>query len=101
VTDTAGRRTRTINQALVRPETVAGAEKIPLGIVVTTGVFFGFSAWQFWNPMALLAALAMLFGGVPLLRRIAKSDPQMFAVYRANLGVRGAYPARSPASARG
>lgn len=91
------RRTRTINEALTRPETVAGAEKKPLGVVVTFGVMFGMFAWFYLSPIPLLASVILLFAGVPLLRRIAKADPQMFAVYRANMNLQARYPARPAA----
>lgn len=91
----AGRRI--LNQALTRPETVAGAEKGPLGYVVAPGVLFGLFAWIYWSLPAALAAAALLLGGVPLLRRIAKADPQMFAVYRANQRFRDRYSARASA----
>lgn len=90
-------RGRTINPALTRPETVAGAEKMPLGIVVTVGVLFLMMAWWFQSLVGLATGMTMLFIGVPLVRRIAKADPQMFGVYKANLKYRTFYSARSPA----
>ena len=95
-----GRPARIINEALWRPETVAGAEKKPLGLVVTLGVFFGMCAWVYLSVVALVASLTCLLVGVPLLRRLAKADPQMFAVYRANMGHAEHYPARTPAHVR-
>lgn len=87
---------RTINQALTRPETVAGVEKGPLGIVVGSGIGLGLMGWIFMNPVAVVACVALLFGGVPLLRRIAKADKQMFAIYLANFRLRDHYSARTP-----
>ncbi|MFC0389131.1 VirB3 family type IV secretion system protein [Muricoccus vinaceus] len=88
---------RTINQALVRPERVAGCEKMPLGVVVTSGILFGMVGWWFWSiPAAVMAALC--FGvGLPTVRRMGKADPQLTRVYLANLGFRTSYSARTPA----
>lgn len=93
-----GRARRSINQALTRPQTVAGAEKGPLGIVVTGGVMFGMFAWLFFSVVCLGASLALFFVGVPLVRRMAKADPQMVAVYRANVRFADRYPAREAAA---
>lgn len=91
---------RAINAALTRPETVAGAEKLPIGLVVTGAVLFGLMAWWFLSVVALAVSLLLLFGGVPTVRRIAKADPEMFKVYRANLWLRPYYPARTGAHVR-
>lgn len=88
---------RAINQALTRPQTVAGAEKGPLGIAVTGGVMFGMFAWLFLSAVCLAASLALFFVVVPMLRRMAKADPQMVAVYRANSRFAARYPARESA----
>lgn len=90
-----------LNAALWRPETVAGCEKAPLGIVVASGIMFGLLGWFMLQPVALGVAAVLLFGGVPLLRRIGKADPRMFAVYAANLPYRVYYPARASAFRRG
>lgn len=95
------RTTRTINRALTRPETVAGAEKGPLGVVVTAAVLFGFCAWLYLSVAALLACLILLLYGVPLLRRIAKADPQMFSVFRANMLFLVFYSGKADAGRRG
>lgn len=94
------RQVRTINRGLTRPETVAGAEKMPLGLAVTGAVLFGMLAWWFWSLVALAVALVLLFVGVPVLRRMGKADPMMVSVYRANLALRDYYPARSAAHVR-
>lgn len=90
-----------INAALWRPETVAGAEKAPLGIVVTAGIMFGLLGWFQMQPVAMVTAALLLFAGVPLLRRIGKADPRMFSVYAANLLYRARYQARASAYRRG
>lgn len=90
-------RRRTINQALTRPETVAGAEKLPVGIVATVGVLLGALAWVLLSLPAAAASAACFLGGLPLLQRLAKADPRLVAVYLANLRLRRAYPARTPA----
>lgn len=92
-----GRIVRSINQALTRPETVAGAEKKPLGFVVAGGVMFAFFTWLYHSPPSLFASAFLLFVGVPQLRRIAKADPQMFAVFAANWFLRAYYAARAAA----
>lgn len=92
--------TRMVFQALTRPETVAGAEKMPLGVVVTAGIMFGFMAWLFWSIGALIVALGCFFVGVPLLHRLAKEDPRMIAVYVANFRFKPYYPARTGAHVR-
>lgn len=88
---------RTINPALTRPETVAGAEKMPLGVVVVGAVLFGMIGWWFASILAGVVSAILLFVGVPLVRTLGRADPMMIAVYRANLGLRDFYPARSPA----
>ena len=95
-----GRVPRAINQALTRPQTVAGAEKAPLGIVVTAAVMFGMFAWLFLDVICLAASLTLFFVGVPLLRRMAKADKQMVAVYRADFRFAHRYPAREAARER-
>lgn len=91
---------RALNQALTRPETVAGAEKKPLGYVVAAGIMFAMFGWIYLSAPAALASAANLFGGVPLLRRLAKHDPQLFAIYRANLPYKQRYSARASARAK-
>ena len=53
------------------------------------------------NAAAMVIATVLLLGGVPLLRRIGKSDPRMFAVYASNLPYRARYQARASAFRRG
>lgn len=90
-------RSRTINQAIVKPETVAGCEKVPLGAVVAAGILFGMVGWWFWSiPAALTSALC--FGvGLPIVRRMGKADPMLCSVYAANIWFRAYYPGRTPA----
>lgn len=90
-------RTRTINQALVRPETVAGCEKVPLGICVASAILFGMMAWWFWSLPALAMCILIFSIGLPIVRRMGKADPQLTTVYVANLWLRAFYPARAPA----
>lgn len=99
--DTDPVRRLDFNAALWRPETVAGAEKAPLGIVVASGIMFGLLGWFMMNAAAMVIATVLLLGGVPLLRRIGKSDPRMFAVYASNLPYRARYQARASAFRRG
>ena len=94
-------RALTINAALWRPETVVGAEKAPLGIVVAGGICFGLLGWFLMHPLAMAVAALLLFGGVPLLRRIGKADPRMFSIYASNLPYRPRYQARASAFKRG
>lgn len=99
--DTDPPRRLDFNAALWRPETVAGCEKAPLGITVAGGIMFGLLGWFMLQPAAGIVAALLIFGGVPLLRRIGKADPRMFAVYAANLPYRAHYVARASAFRRG
>jgi type IV secretory pathway TrbD component len=84
-----------LSQALVRPPTVGGGEREPMGVVIGGGVMLLAMAWQFLSVLCLAIGLVLLTAGVYLVQRIHKRDPLMFAVYRRFLPYRAYYPARS------
>jgi type IV secretory pathway TrbD component len=70
-----------IASALTRPQLFAGGEFTPVALTGGTGIMFLACAWNFWSVVALLLGLLFLGPGLYLLRRIARRDPQMFAVF--------------------
>jgi type IV secretory pathway TrbD component len=82
-------------QSLVRPLLVAGGEREPTGVVVGAGLGMLALGWQFGSVMCAAVGVLCLTAGMYAVRRIAKRDPQMFAVYRRFLLYRSFYPARS------
>jgi type IV secretory pathway TrbD component len=81
-------------QSLVRPPSVGGGEREPMGVVVG-GLMMLAYAWQFASAACLAVGATLLTVGVYLVRRIHRRDPLMFAVYRRFLPYRAYYPARS------
>jgi type IV secretion system protein TrbD len=88
-------------QSLVRPLLVAGGEREPIGVVVGTGLGMLALGWQFASPVCAAMGVLCLTVGLYAVRRIAKRDPRMFAVYRRFLQYRAFYPARSTPFRRG
>ena len=82
-------------QSLVRPPSVGGGEREPMGVVVGGGLMMLAYAWQFASAVCLVTGATLLTVGVYLVRRIHRRDPLMFAVYRRFLPYRAYYPARS------
>ena len=70
-----------ISSALTRPQLFAGGEFTPVALTGGTGILFLACAWNFWSVVSLLLGLSFLGPGIYVLRRIAKRDPQMFAVF--------------------
>lgn len=95
-TDTAPRRSGlAISQALTRPLLVAGCERTGFGLVVAAGAGLLMLAWQSWSVVAAVGGVFFLTLGLTALRRMARSDPQFWEVYRRNRRYRISYPARS------
>ncbi len=95
---TDGRRGTTglaISQALTRPLLIGGCERTGFGLVVGAGAGLLMLAWQSWSVVAAAGGAGILFGGLSVLRRMARRDPQFWAVYRRNRRYRAYYPARS------
>lgn len=95
-TDTAPRRSGlAISQALTRPQLVAGCERTGFGLVAGAGAGLLMLAWQSWSPVPAAGGALFLTLGLAGLRRMARNDPQFWAVYRRNRRYRASYPARS------
>jgi len=84
-----------ISQALTRPLLIGGCERTGFGLVVGAGAGLLMLAWQSWSVVAAVGGAGILFGGLAVLRRMARRDPQFWAVYRRNRRYRAYYPARS------
>ncbi len=91
----SGRTGLLISQALTRPLLIGGCERTGFGLVVGAGAGLLMLAWQSWSVVAAVEGAAILFGGLAVLRRMARRDPQFWAVYRRNRSYRAYYPARS------
>ena len=84
-----------ISQALTRPLLIGGCERTGFGLVVGAGAGLLMLAWQSWSLVAAAGGAFILFGGLGVLRRMARSDPQFWAVYRQSRRYAPHYPARS------
>ena len=84
-----------ISQALTRPLLIGGCERTGFGLVVGAGAGLLMLAWQSWSVVAAAGGAGILSGGLAVLRRMARNDPQFWAVYRRNRRYRAFYPARS------
>lgn len=84
-----------ISQALTRALLVGGCERTGFGLVVGAGAGLLELAWQSWSVVAAAGGALFLTLGLTALRRMARSDPQFWAVYRRNRRYRAFYPARS------
>ncbi len=84
-----------ISQALTRPLLIGGCERTGFGLVAGAGAGLLMLAWQSWSVVAGAGGAGFLIGGLALLRRMARNDPQFWAVYRQNRRYRAFYPARS------
>ncbi len=84
-----------ISQALTRPLLIGGCERTGFGLVVGAGAGLLMLAWQSWSVVAAAGGAGILSGGLAVLRRMARNDPQFWAVYRRNRRYRAYYPARS------
>ena len=84
-----------ISQALTRPQLVAGCERAGFGLATGAGAGLVMLAWQSWSPVAAAGGVLFLTLGLTLLRRMARNDPQFWAVYQRNRRYRAFYPARS------
>jgi len=88
-------KTIRLNQALVRPLLVAGGEREPTGVMIGCGFGMLAMGWQFVSLACATIGVLCLTIGLYAVQRMAKRDPQMFAVYRRFIGYRDFYPARS------
>ena len=84
-----------ISQALTRTLLMAGCERTGFGLVVAAGAGLLMLAWQSWSIPACMGGITILLGGLAVLRRMARHDPQWWAVYRRNRRYKAFYPARS------
>jgi type IV secretory pathway TrbD component len=91
-----------LNQSLVRPLLVAGAERKPAGVTIGCGLGMLACAWQFVSWPCAVVGLLFLCVVLPVLQTIAKRDPQMFDVYRRYISAypQSFYPARPSAFGR-
>jgi type IV secretion system protein TrbD len=77
---------------LHRPSLFLGGEHAP---ALMTAIIAGGLAVSGMNTVSFVVGAAVWFGSIPLLRWMAKADPQMTKVYLRQLLYRGYYPARS------
>lgn len=82
------RRMLPIPRAIARPVLFAGCERKPVGLVGMFGFMLCWLGWMGHAVPPFLVGLALLWIGIPLLRQLAKRDPQMFATYRRHLRCR-------------
>lgn len=80
------------HRVLHRPSLFLGGEREPalMALIVAGGL-----AVAGMNVVSALTGAALWFAAIPLLRRMAKADPQMIKVYLRQIRYRGYYPARS------
>ena len=84
-----------IRPAGTRPLLIGGCERTGCGLVGGAGAGLLMLAWQSWSVVAAAGGAGILSGGLAVLRRMARDDPQFWAVYRRNRRYRAFYPARS------
>ncbi len=92
-----GREAR-VYPSLVRPILVGGVEREPMLVVL--GAVAGLVAAFRPNPVTYSLAVLVVVVGLPRLRRLARRDPQFFAVLRRHLHAAGFYPRRAHHEAR-
>ena len=80
------------HRVLHRPGLFLGGEREP---ALITAIVAGGLAVSGMNTVSIATGAAVWFGAIPLLRWMAKADPQMTKVYLRQLRYRGYYPARS------
>nr|WP_283949914.1 conjugal transfer protein TrbD [Limobrevibacterium gyesilva] len=81
-----------LHRVLHRPSLFLGGEREP---ALTTAIIAGGLAVSGMNTVSFLVGAALWFASIPLLRWMAKADPQMTKVYLRQIRYRGYYPARS------
>ena len=80
------------HRVLHRPGLFLGGEREP---ALITAIVAGGLAVSGMNMVSIVIGAVVWFGAIPLLRWMAKADPQMTKVYLRQLRYRGYYPARS------
>lgn len=80
------------HRVLHRPSQFLGGEREP---ALMTLIIAGGLAIAGMNTVSFLVGGALWFSAIPLLRWMAKADPQMAKVYLRQIKYRGYYPARS------
>jgi type IV secretion system protein VirB3 len=85
-------RRLTFHRVLHRPSLFLGGEREP---ALMTAVLAGGLAVSGMNAVSISVGAALWFGSIPLLRWMAKVDPQMTKVYLRQLRYRGYYAPRS------
>ncbi len=80
------------HRVLHRPSLFLGGEREPalMALIVAGGL-----AVAGMNTVSFLVAGTLWFSAIPVLRWMAKTDPQMTKVYLRHIRYRGYYPARS------
>lgn len=79
-------------RALHRPNLLLGGERGP---VLAAACFGAGLAMAGQNKVTLIVGALLWFCALPVLRWMAKADPQMTEVYRRHIRYRGYYPPRS------
>ena len=80
------------HRVLHRPSLFLGGEREP---ALLAAIIAGGLAVSGMNAVSFLVGAALWFTSIPLLRWMAKADPQMTKVYLRQLRYRGYYPVRS------
>jgi type IV secretion system protein VirB3 len=80
------------HRVLHRPSLFLGGEREP---TLMTLIIAGGLAVAGMNTASFLVGGVLWFGTIPILRWMAKTDPQMTKVYLRQLRYRGYYPPRS------
>lgn len=80
------------HRVLHRPGLFLGGEREP---ALITAIVAGGLAVSGMNTVSFVIGITLWFGAIPILRWMAKADPQMTRVYLRQLRYRGYYPARS------
>ncbi len=79
-------------RSLARPQLLLGAER---ELVLVTGMLAAMLVFAAQTVVALFLGAGLWFAGLYLLRRMAKSDPEMSRVYLRHIRYRPYYPAHS------
>ena len=80
------------HRVLHRPSLFLGGEREP---ALMTLIVAGGLAVSGMNTVSFLVGAVLWFSAIPVLRWMAKADPQMTKVYLRHIRYRGYYPARS------
>jgi len=80
------------HRVLHRPNLFLGGEREP---TLLTLILAGGVAVSGMNTVSFLVGAALWFSAIPVLRWMAKADPQMSRIYVRHIKYRGYYPARS------